>query len=151
VRRFLDAAEDLLVGSKYAMKRIIVVVAILVSWPNIGVAQQCAEDVLKVLYEELETIDSAGEERLAQSLDSLAQQEGWSESERSDFTLSISDNPDVDAVESERTDMLARIFGLARHSNVDCTEIHKLHAAVLDLERQQWEAAVKQVEQRIWR
>lgn len=133
------------------MKRIIVVVVILISWVNIAVAQQCAEDVLKDLFKDLETIDSAGEERFAQSLDNLTQQEGWSESERSEFTLSISDNPDVDATESERTSILARIFGLAQRGNVDCTEIRNLHAAALALEREQWEAAVKQVEQRIWR
>lgn len=133
------------------MKRIIVVVAMLVSCSNIAVAQQCAEDVLKVLFEDLETIDNAGEERLAQSLEDLSTQEGWSGSERSDFTLSISDNPDVDARESKCTDMLARIFGMAQRGNVDCTEIRNLHKAVLDLEREQWDAAVKQVEQRIWR
>ncbi len=133
------------------MKQIIVIVAMLVSWSTIAVAQQCAEDVLKVLYEELETIDSAGEERLAQSLEDLAKQEGWSESERREFTLSISDSPEVDETESERTDLLAKIFGMAQRGNVDCTEIRRLHGHVLDLERRQWDAAVQQAEQRLWR
>ncbi len=133
------------------MKQVIVIVAMLISWSTIAVAQQCAEDVLKVLYEELETIDNAGEERLGQSLEALSKQEGWTERERSDFTLAIADNPEVDAVESERTDILARIFGMAQSGNVDCTEIRKLHDDVLKLEREQWDAAVKQVEQRIWR
>ena len=133
------------------MKQIIVMVAMLVSWSAIAVAQQCAEDVLKVLYEELETIDSAGEERLVQSLEDLSKQEGWSESERREFTLSISDSAAVDEAESERTDVLAKIFGMAQRGNVDCTEIGRLHDQVLDLERQQWDAAVQQVEQKIWR
>ena len=88
---------------------------------------------------------------MAQSLENLAQQEGWSERERGDFTLTIADNPDVDAAESQRTEILARLFGLIQRGNVDCTEIRNLRATVLALEKAQWEAAVKQVEQRIWR
>ena len=133
------------------MKQIISLVVMLALWSTVVSAQQCAEEVLKVLYEELETIDSAGEEKLTQLLEDLAKQEEWSESERSDFTLSLSDNSEVNAAESMRTDMLGRIFGLAQRGDTDCTEIRNLHDAVLDLEREQWDAAVKKVEQRIWR
>lgn len=133
------------------MKQIISLVVMLALWSTVVSAQQCAEEVLKVLYEELETIDSAGEEKLTQLLEDLAKQEEWSESERSDFTLSLSDDSEVNAAESMRTDMLGRIFGLAQRGDTDCTEIRNLHDAVLDLEREQWDAAVKKVEQRIWR
>ncbi len=133
------------------MKQIISLVVMLALWSTVVSAQQCAEEVLKVLYEELETIDSVGEEKLTQLLEDLAKQEEWSESERSDFTLSLSDNSEVNAAESMRTDMLGRIFGLAQRGDTDCTEIRNLHDAVLDLEREQWDAAVKKVEQRIWR
>lgn len=133
------------------MKQIISLVVVLALWSTVASAQQCAEEVLKVLYEELETIDRAGEAKLTQLLEDLAKQEGWSESERSDFTLSLSDNSEVNAAESMRTDMLGRIFGLAQRGDTDCSEIRNLHDAVLELEQEQWDAAVKKVEQRIWR
>jgi hypothetical protein len=127
----------------------VAIAAILLSGVNQAAAQQCAQEVLGNLYEELEAIDSAGEERLRQSLDTLSQQEGWSERERSNYTLSIADHPDVDAAESRRSDILARLFGLAQRGG-DCQEMRALRAQALELEQAQWDAAVRQVEQRIW-
>jgi hypothetical protein len=132
------------------MSRTIMVAAILILWLGPAVAQECAQEVLGSLFEELESIDAAGEKRLTQALDELSKQEGWSERERSDYTLSIADNPDVDATEARRTDVLAQIFALAHRGNVDCAEIGELHAEALELVRAQWDAAVKQVDQRIW-
>jgi hypothetical protein len=132
------------------MNRMIIATAILMSWWSPVIAQDCAQEVLRNLYAELEAIDSAGEERLAQSLDELSVQEGWSEHERSDFTLSIADNADVDAAESQRTDIIGRLIGSIQRGNVDCAEIQNMRAAILDVEKAQWESAVKRVEQRIW-
>jgi hypothetical protein len=132
------------------MNRRIIATAILMSWWSPAIAQDCAQEVLRNLFAELEAIDNAGEERLAQSLDDLSLQEGWSESERSDFTLSIADNADVDTAESERTDIIGHLIGSIQRGAVDCTEIQNLRAAALDAEKAQWENAVKQVEQRIW-
>ena len=132
------------------MNRMIITTVILMTWWTPAIAQDCAQEVLRNLYAELEAIDSAGEERLAQSLDDLSLQEGWSERERNDFTLSIADNADVDAAESERTDIIGHLIGSIQRGTVDCAEIQNMRAAALDVEKAQWENAVKQVEQRIW-
>jgi hypothetical protein len=132
------------------MSRMIMIATILTLWLGPAVAQECVQDVLGTLFEELESIDAAGEKRLTHALDELSKQEDWSERERSDYTLSIADDPDVDATESRRTDVLAQIFGLAQRSNVDCVEIGDLRAQVLELVQSQWDTAVKQVDQRIW-
>jgi len=133
------------------MNRRIIATAILMSWWSPAIAQDCAQEVLRNLYSELEAIDNAGEERLAQSLDDLSLQEGWSESERSAFTLSIADNADVDTAESERSDIIGHLIGSIQRGVVDCAEIQNLRAAALDAEKGQWENAVKRVEQRIKR
>jgi GTP1/Obg family GTP-binding protein len=131
-------------------KRIAAVAAILLAGLQQAAAQECAQDVLRDLYAELEAIDLAGEERLTQSLDRLTQQEHWTEQERSEFTLTIAESADVDAAESRRTDILARLFGLARRGDQHCTEMRELRTEALDIERTQWDAAVQHVEQRIW-
>ena len=133
------------------MNRMIIAAVILMSWWSPAIAQDCAQEVLRNLYSELEAIDSAGEERLVQSLDDLSLQEGWSESERSAFTLSIADNADVDTAESERSDIIGHLIGSIQRGVVDCAEIQNLRAAALDAEKGQWENAVKRVEQRIKR
>ena len=132
------------------MNRMMIATAILMSWWSPAIAQDCAQEVLRNLFAELEAIDSAGEERLAQSLDDLSLQEGWSERERRDFTLSIADNADVGAAESERTDIIGHLIGSIQRGTADCAEIQNLRAAAHDVEKAQWENAVKQVEQRIW-
>ena len=133
------------------MNRMIIAAVILMSWWSPAIAQDCAQEVLRNLYAELEAIDSAGEERLVQSLDDLSLQEGWSESERSAFTLSIADNADVDSAESERSDIIGHLIGSIQRGAVDCAEIQNLRAAALDAEKGQWENAVKRVEQHIKR
>lgn len=125
-------------------------VCIALFWAGAVSAQACAEDVLRNLFGELETIDTAGEARLKQSLDRLAAQESWSAVQRSDYTASLADNPQVDAAEANRGSLVARLFSLVQRGDVDCAEIESLHAEVLALEQAQWDAAVKQVEQRIF-
>lgn len=132
------------------MNRIVAIVAIVLTGLSPAAAQECAQEVLIDLYEVLEQIDIAGEKRLSQALDKLSQQEGWSASERDDYTLSLAESPDVDAVESERTQILARLFGLAQRGDQHCLEMRELRAKALAMEEAQWENAVRQVEQRIW-
>ena len=119
-------------------------------WAGAASAQACAEDVLRNLFGELETIDTAGEERLKQSLDRLSAQESWSAVQRSDYTGSLADDPRVDAAEANRARLIARLFSLVQQGDIDCAEIEALHAEVLALEQAQWDAAVKRVEQRIF-
>lgn len=125
-------------------------VCIAVIWAGTAQAQACAEAVLRNLFAELEAIDTAGEERLKQSLDRLAAQEAWSADKRSDYTATLADNPQVDAAEANRGRLIARLFSLVQQGDVNCAEIDALHAEVLALEKAQWDAAVKQVEQRIF-
>lgn len=111
---------------------------------------QCAQEVIGNLFSELEAIDIDGEQRLKQSLDKLAAQEAWSKRERDEFTLKLSDNATVDAAESERNDLVARIYGRVQDGAVDCDELERLRAAVHDVEQKQWDAAVREVEQRVF-
>jgi GTP1/Obg family GTP-binding protein len=113
-------------------------------------AQECAQEVLRDLYADLEKVDIVGEERLARSLDKLSKQEGWSEKERGDYTLAIADTKAVDAAESQRTEILGRLFGLAQRGDAHCLEMRDLRSRALELEQAQWDAAVQQVEQKIW-
>lgn len=128
----------------------VVCVCMALFWAGAVSAQACAEDVLRNLFGELEAIDTAGEERLKHSIDRLAAQEAWSAVQRSDYTNSLADNPQVDAAEANRGSLIARLFSLVQRGDVDCAEIEVLHAEVLALEQAQWDAAVKQVEQRIF-
>jgi hypothetical protein len=132
------------------MYRFVTIAVIATSWLSPAVAEDCVRDVIGNLYQELETIDIAGEERLARSLDALDRQEGWSERERKDYTLSIADSPEVDSDESRRGDIIARMFGLAQQGGTNCTELRDLRREVLDLTRAQWDSAVQHVEQRTW-
>ncbi len=125
-------------------------VCIALVWSGAAQAQACAEEVLRNLFSELEAIDTAGEERLKQSLDRLAAQEAWSATQRSDYTATLADSPQVDAAEENRGRLIARLFSLVQQGDVDCAEIDALHAEVLALEKAQWGTAVKQVEQRIF-
>jgi hypothetical protein len=119
-------------------------------WVGSVNAQSCAEEVIRNLFGELEAIDTAGEGRLKTALDQLAAQESWSEAERGEFTAAIADNPDVDAAETTRGEMIAQLFGLVQRGEVDCVEIRDLHGQVLALEEAQWDNAVKRVQQRIF-
>ena len=81
------------------MKRTFFVFVVLFGGTTIAVAQDCAQTVMKSLYAELEAIDVDGEHRLAQAIEALSSQESWSSDQRQDFTLSIAENPEVDAAE----------------------------------------------------
>jgi len=125
------------------------VVSLAIAYVQPTPATECLQDVIGNLYTDLESIDGAGEAALKEALDTLAAQERWSEFERSEFTLSISDNPEVDAAESARTDILARMFALAQRGEQHCAEVRSLRDEALALERAQWDAALQQVNQRI--
>ena len=135
------------------MKPVLALIAVaLLSLLSTAVAAQvCAQEVLKNLYADLESIDTAGEKRLADSLDALSAQEQWSDAERRAFTLTIADNPETDKAEARRTEILASIFGLAQQGGNICAEIRGLRDEVLALERAQWDHAVRTVTQRLWR
>jgi hypothetical protein len=126
-------------------------IALALGCVNAAYAADCLQKVIGGLYADLETIDNAGEARLAEALEKLSQQERWSEAERNTFTLTLADDPRVDAVESQRTEILSRIFSLAQRGEQHCAEVQSLHAEALELERAQWDAAVEQINQRIWR
>jgi hypothetical protein len=125
-------------------------VGIALVWPGAVQAQACAEEVLRNLFAELEAIDVAGEQRLAQSLDRLSAQEAWSATQRSNFTAALAEAPQVEAAEAERGRLIAELYGLVQRGEVDCATIDALHAQVLALEEAQWDTAVGQVEQRIF-
>ena len=126
------------------MYRTIIIATMIMSGLQSATAQECAQEVLRDLYADLEKVDIVGEERLARSLDKLSKQEGWSEKERGDYTLAI------DAAESQRTEILGRLFGLAQRGDAHCLEMRDLRSRALELEQAQWDAAVQQVEQKIW-
>ena len=73
------------------MYRTIIIATMIMSGLQSATAQECAQEVLRDLYADLEKVDIVGEERLARSLDKLSKQEGWSEKERGDYTLAIAD------------------------------------------------------------
>lgn len=134
------------------MMRISIILALAAGIYSASASAQeaCLQEVIGNLYTDLEAIDTQGEARLVEALDRLGAQENWSASDREKYTLSISDNPQVDAVESQRTDILGKMFGLAQRGESNCQAVRELRDQAMELEVQQWEAAVQQVEQRIW-
>ncbi len=133
------------------MKRTFFVFVVLFGGTTIAVAQDCAQTVMKSLYAELEAIDVDGEHRLAQAIEALSSQESWSSDQRQDFTLSIAENPEVDAAEKERTEILANLFGIVQRGVYDCEQIYQLRDNALNLEKDQWESAISQVNQKLAR
>jgi hypothetical protein len=112
-------------------------------------AEECARTVIGSLYSELEAIDVAGEPRLGTALDELAKGESWTEAQKNDDTLNVANRPEVDAAESERTALLGELFTVAQRDSGNCAKIQELRGSILSLEEQQWDNALKQVEQRL--
>ncbi|MFT4582428.1 MAG: hypothetical protein ACI915_000459 [Gammaproteobacteria bacterium] len=112
-------------------------------------AEECAQTVIGSLYSELEAIDVAGEQRLGAALDELAKREIWTDAQKNDYTASVADRPEVDVAESERTALLGELFTVAQRDSGNCAKIQALRGSILSLEEQQWENALKQVEQRL--
>jgi hypothetical protein len=133
------------------MKRTFFVFVVLFGGTTIAAAQDCAQTVMKNLYAELEAIDVDGERRLAQAIEALSSQESWSNDQRQNSTLSIAENPEVDAAEKERTEILANLFGIVQRGVYDCEQIYQLRDNALNLEKDQWESAISQVNQKLVR
>ncbi|MFT4561980.1 MAG: hypothetical protein ACI9BW_001723 [Gammaproteobacteria bacterium] len=116
---------------------------------HVALAEECARSVIANLYSELEAIDVAGEQRLGLALNELSKREAWTEEQKNDYTLSIAERPEVDAAESERTEFLGQLFTTAQRNSGDCAKIQELRGSILRLEEQQWEHALRRVEQRL--
>ena len=128
----------------------IVITFVLVCMANATYADACVQQVMISLYGELEAIDVAGEERLIAAIDELAAQESWDSTKRSEFTLGLANNSDVEATESERTDILAKMFGTAQRDPDDCEGVTALRDQAIALEKAQWERAIGRVQQLIY-
>jgi hypothetical protein len=103
------------------------------------------------VFEALRAIDDSGEERLRIVLGKLSRQEGWSQSDWEDYTLSLSDNPLTNAMEDRRNDLVAKIFGALARPPLDCEKLDTIEAEILDIERRQWDDAVRRAEERLHR
>jgi hypothetical protein len=125
------------------------VIAVISFASQVVLAEECAQTVIGNLYTELEAIDVAGEQRLGVALDELAKRETWTEAQKSDYTLAVANRPEVDAAESERTELLGELFTVAQRDSANCEKIQALRRAILGLEEQQWDNALSKVEQRL--
>lgn len=101
------------------------------------------------VFDALEAIDDSGEERLRVLLGRLSDKEGWSSVERENYTLGLADNPHADAREERRTDLVTEIFSVLKRAPLDCEKLDTLETEILNLERQQWDEAVRRVEERL--
>ena len=103
------------------------------------------------VFDALEAIDDSGEERLRIVLSELSAQEGWSKSDWEHYTLGLADNARADSREERRNDLVTEIFGVVTRVPIDCEKLDMLEAEVLNIERQQWDDAVRRVEERLER
>ena len=131
------------------MHRWFVFIAI-VGLPLLSVADSfCSVDRPGKVFDALQAIDDSGEERLQVALNQLSEQENWSPSDRESYTLKLVDNPHTNAMEERRSDLVSEIFRVLARAPIDCDKLDALETEILDIERQQWDDAVRHVEERL--
>ena len=109
----------------------------------------CSVDRPGKVFDALQAIDDSGEERLQVALNQLSEQENWSPSDRESYTLKLVDNPHTNAMEERRSDLVSEIFRVLARAPIDCDKLDALETEILNIERQQWDDAVRHVEERL--
>ena len=123
---------------------------VIVGLPLLPVADNfCSVDRPGKVFDALQAIDDSGEERLQVALNQLSEQENWSPSDREKYTLKLVDNPHTNAMEKRRSDLVSEIFRVLARTPINCDKLDALETEILDIERQQWNDAVRRVEERL--